>query len=46
VQRLVQKWAEYGLVAFLATYRLDGQLVDGSVGIGNGFAVKALTNSF
>lgn len=46
VFRLTQRFAEYGQVAFFCTLRLDGALIDGSQGAGNGFAVKCLTNTF
>jgi predicted phage gp36 major capsid-like protein len=45
VYRLVQKYAEYGLVAFFCQLRVDGCLIDGSAP-GQGFAVKCLTNTY
>ena len=41
VHRLDQRFAEQGLIAFLAFLRCDGNLIDGSGG-----AVKALTNTY
>lgn len=46
VYRIVQRFSEYGQVAFLMLVRVDGALIDGSSGAGNGMAVKCLTNTY